>query len=162
MANIALYVESTANRLTLKAMLEAEGHRLVERDADCIIADTPARAVFCAREKPTLLLAHANEIADAVAAMRRGVFGYIFVPFQPGEVPVMVQRALHVGVRNESGEAEAWLTVEDAERRHILTTLRRCKQNQAEAARRLGIGRNTLWRKLKQYAADSGENPPIA
>ena len=42
------------------------------------------------------------------------------------------------------------LTLAEAEQRFILDTLRRCKYNQARAARMLGIGRNTLWRKLKQ------------
>jgi two-component system response regulator HydG len=33
---------------------------------------------------------------------------------------------------------------------HIQRVLRVCKHNQAKAARILGIGRNTLWRKLKR------------
>jgi len=37
------------------------------------------------------------------------------------------------------------------EREHILATLRECHGNQAKAADLLGIGRNTLWRKLKEY-----------
>ena len=42
--------------------------------------------------------------------------------------------------------------LDEVERAHIETVLRQCKHNQAEAARLLGIGRNTLWRKLKQYS----------
>jgi two-component system response regulator HydG len=38
----------------------------------------------------------------------------------------------------------------DAERAHILFVLEQCGGNQMEAARVLGIGRNTLWRKLKE------------
>ena len=40
-------------------------------------------------------------------------------------------------------------SLDSMERRHILQVLDECGQNQAEAAKRLGIGRNTLWRKLK-------------
>ena len=40
----------------------------------------------------------------------------------------------------------------DVERDHILQVLAACQGSQAEAARILGIGRNTLWRKLRHYA----------
>jgi len=40
----------------------------------------------------------------------------------------------------------------DDERDHILQVLGACQGSQAEAARILGIGRNTLWRKLRRYA----------
>jgi two-component system response regulator HydG len=39
----------------------------------------------------------------------------------------------------------------DVERRHILSVLAACGGNQAEAARVLGIARNTLWRKLEAH-----------
>lgn len=42
-------------------------------------------------------------------------------------------------------------SLEEAERRHIQAALQACGGNQAEAAKRLGIGRNTLWRKIKSY-----------
>ena len=39
----------------------------------------------------------------------------------------------------------------EIEREHILMVLRACQGQQAEAARVLGIARNTLWRKLEEY-----------
>ena len=39
---------------------------------------------------------------------------------------------------------------EEAERRHILATLRVAKGNRAQAARMLGISRKTLWKSLKR------------
>lgn len=39
----------------------------------------------------------------------------------------------------------------DMEKEHITTALSACGGNQAETAKKLGIGRNTLWRKLKEY-----------
>ncbi|MBI4951529.1 MAG: sigma 54-interacting transcriptional regulator [Myxococcales bacterium] len=42
-------------------------------------------------------------------------------------------------------------TLAEMERRHILATLERCAGNRAATARALGIGENTLWRKLKAY-----------
>ena len=41
----------------------------------------------------------------------------------------------------------------DAEREHVLSVLARCGGSQAAAARALGIGRTTLWRKLRGYGA---------
>ena len=42
-------------------------------------------------------------------------------------------------------------SLDDAEKRHILQALEDCGGNQVEAAERLGVARNTLWRKLKTY-----------
>ncbi len=43
----------------------------------------------------------------------------------------------------------------DLERTHILQTLERCGWNHSRAAEALGIGRTTLWRKLKEYGLDA-------
>ncbi len=43
-------------------------------------------------------------------------------------------------------------TLAELERRHILRVLDACDGSQSEAARILGVARNTLWRKLRQYA----------
>jgi len=42
------------------------------------------------------------------------------------------------------------------EREHILSVLAGCSGNRAKAEKRLGIGRGTLWRKLKEFSADEG------
>ena len=46
------------------------------------------------------------------------------------------------------------LTLAQVEREHVLAVLRACHGVQADAAQALGIGRNTLWRKLRAYAGD--------
>ncbi len=43
------------------------------------------------------------------------------------------------------------ITLKELQRRYILSVLERHGGNQAKAARVLGIGRNTLWRRLKEY-----------
>jgi DNA-binding NtrC family response regulator len=48
----------------------------------------------------------------------------------------------------------ALVTLEEAERRHVLRVLQACAGQQQDAARVLGIGRTTLWRKLKGYGLD--------
>jgi two-component system response regulator HydG len=47
------------------------------------------------------------------------------------------------------------LPLAEIERRHILRVLERMAGNRKETARVLGIGTNTLWRKLRTYAAPS-------
>jgi DNA-binding NtrC family response regulator len=42
----------------------------------------------------------------------------------------------------------------EVEREHVLAVLEACRGRQAEAARVLGIGRNTLWRKLEGWRRD--------
>lgn len=155
MALIGLHINDPANRMTLKAMLELEGHRVFEGDpeAPVQILDDLNRAVERVSPKTVVLvLCSAEDVGKAVGAMRQGVYGYINVPFQPGEAGMMVQRAM------EAHHAESPVPVadeplrrlEEVESEHILLVLRRCKNNQAKAARVLGIGRNTLWRKLKK------------
>jgi DNA-binding NtrC family response regulator len=46
------------------------------------------------------------------------------------------------------------ITLADAERDHILAALERFGRNHSAAAEALGIGRTTLWRKLKEYGID--------
>ncbi len=52
-------------------------------------------------------------------------------------------------------ESGALVTLEEAERRHVLRVLEACHGQQGDAARVLGIGRTTLWRKLKGYGLDA-------
>ncbi len=155
MARVRLSIADPAYGLTLKTLLEADGHTVSENEPGVIITDDFVQAISLAAGCPTLVLAGINQLRDAVEAMQRGVFGYIFVPLVPGEAALMVRRATGaVPTVTESHDA----VLEDVETEHILDTLRRCKGNRAEAARRLGIGRNTLWRKLKRIEAkDPGE-----
>jgi two-component system response regulator HydG len=50
-------------------------------------------------------------------------------------------------------------TLAEVEEAHVLTVLRACRGVQADAARVLGIGRNTLWRKLRSYGDRILGNP---
>jgi two-component system response regulator HydG len=44
-------------------------------------------------------------------------------------------------------------TLAEVEREHVLRVLEACGGSPLEAAKALGIGRNTLWRKLREYGA---------
>jgi DNA-binding NtrC family response regulator len=150
MARVRLAIADPVNGLTLKTLLEADGHIVGEISPDVIITDNYVHAVSYAERSSTLVLAGASQVRDAVDAMRRGVFGYIYVPLVPGEAALMVRRA--VATAPIAAEPQT-ARLEEVEMEHILEMLRRCKGNRAEAARQLGIGRNTLWRKLKRIQA---------
>jgi two-component system response regulator HydG len=54
--------------------------------------------------------------------------------------------------RSKTGAARASLrSLAEVEREHVLGVLEACGGSQLEAARVLGIGRTTLWRKLRRY-----------
>ncbi|NIA15517.1 MAG: hypothetical protein GWP08_15755 [Nitrospiraceae bacterium] len=153
MPRVLLDIGDPANRLTLKVMLEAEGHHVVSEEPDVVFADTPGKALAYARQAPTLILAPVSGVRAAVAAMHQGVYGYLLVPFQPGEAAIMVRRALAgpgTGNRLAVDTREEGRTLAQVETDHIQAVVRRCKGNQTKAAQILGIGRNTLWRKLRR------------
>jgi len=165
MARVQLQINDPANHLTLRAILQAGGHEIVDTGAEVVICDAVQEALESVRSCPTLLLTTAADIRQAVAAMREGVYGYVMLPFQPGEAEIMVRRAAE---STQPGVAEAivgegmspsrenWLDLEEVETRHILETLRLCRNSYTETAKRLGIGRNTLWRKLKRIRGEGG------
>lgn len=154
MARIELLVEDAPQRMTLRAMLEAAGHDIVERDADVLFTDSLERARTLVNSRPVIVLASASQIPEAVRAMRTGVWGYVFVPLQPGEAVKAAEQALGAMAKAEQGGGpETLRPLAEVEMDYIQEVLRRCKHNQARAARVLGIGRNTLWRKLKRARA---------
>jgi DNA-binding NtrC family response regulator len=150
MINVLIDVADAAARATLKAMLEADGFGVTAMSPDAVITDESGKAVSYARSAPTLMLAEANAVPQAVAAMRRGVYGYIFMPFQPGEASMMVNRAI-AGTGGAPAAQSKTISLAQEETRLIREAMRACKNNKTEAARLLGIGRNTLWRKLKKH-----------
>ena len=156
MARVALDILDLPNRLALKALLERAGHQVGNGDlpmAEVLVVD--ASRVVVPPALPTLALATLGEVPRAVKAMHQGLFGYILAPLQPGEAEIMVARAIGsqaMASQPTTGaiQPQTSQSLQDFEAEHILQTLRRCNNNQAQAARELGIGRNTLWRKLKR------------
>ena len=58
----------------------------------------------------------------------------------------------------EGLEANELTTLDEVERRFISRALHEANGDKLEAARLLGIGKTTLYRKLKQYGAKSAPN----
>ncbi|HUF90880.1 MAG TPA: sigma-54 dependent transcriptional regulator [Candidatus Limnocylindria bacterium] len=71
----------------------------------------------------------------------------------PEDLPPHVAAGLELG---PSPGLPEQVTLEDVERTHILRTLERFGGSHSGAAEALGIGRTTLWRKLKEYGIAGG------
>jgi DNA-binding NtrC family response regulator len=68
---------------------------------------------------------------------------------EPADLPPEMQAPASVTKPAPASARKASLAA--AEKEHVLAVLEACGGNQLEAAKRLGIARNTLWRKLKAY-----------
>jgi two-component system response regulator HydG len=68
---------------------------------------------------------------------------------QPADIPL--EPCAFAAEEFEPAEGTADLSLEAMERSHILRVMERCGWNRSRAARELGIGYNTLWRKIKRY-----------
>ncbi len=88
-----------------------------------------------------------RELANAVLHATTLSLG---APIRPEHLPEEVAKPRP---RREPSPAR---TLSEVERSHIERVLEACGGNRAEAARVLGIGRNTLWRKLRQHAIAAG------
>ncbi len=153
MAAISLHIEHIPLSMTIKAILEAEGHHIVSEGGEIRFIDASAADQMNLPDTPTVLLTAGTEIPHAVESMKRGAWGYILLPLQPGEAALTVSRILggeHGHGADENTAPEELRSLDAIETEYIQFVLRKCKNNQAKAARILGIGRNTLWRKLKK------------
>ena len=70
---------------------------------------------------------------------------------EPGDLPPHVTASLTLGPAPRLGPPQ---TLAETERILIMQTLERSSWNHSRAAESLGIGRTTLWRKLKEYGID--------
>ena len=70
--------------------------------------------------------------------------------------PALIEKTVHV-VREEAGRLP---TLAEREADYIRLVLERCGQNRTRAAKVLGIDRVSLWRKLKKYGMEEGEQTP--
>jgi two-component system response regulator HydG len=102
-----------------------------------------AERIFLAYRWPGNVRELGNAVKHGCALARGG-------PIRPEHLP---EELLAPPARSAGDE-----TLAAAERDHILRVLERCGGAQPAAAARLGIGRTTLWRKLREYGVVEG-NP---
>lgn len=86
-----------------------------------------------------------NCIESAVVLTRSSVIEIEDLPQQIGKAESAGSVSLEVGI-----------TLAEAEKRLIISTLAQCGGNKTRAAEVLGIGRKTLHRKLQEYHIDEG------
>jgi DNA-binding NtrC family response regulator len=100
-----------------------------------------------------------NDARTALQCMRQGAYDYLVKPVAEDELVSSVRRALeHLqsrGAEKRPGAAvpreQPAVSLAEVERRHILEVYRQLGCNKVRAARALGVGLNTLRRKLKSY-----------
>jgi len=90
-----------------------------------------------------------GSIATALEAVRRGALDYVAKPVDADELLAAFGRA--GGAPVPAPETAATPTLARAEWEHIQRVLSDCEGNVSEAARRLGLHRKSLQRKLHKY-----------
>lgn len=88
-----------------------------------------------------VVLSGHGTIPAAVEAMRAGAVDFLTKPVEGAEILAALRDALEPTVVE---------SLDDVERAHILSVLQACGGNITEAARRLGLYRRTLQRKLQK------------
>lgn len=91
-----------------------------------------------------------GSIATAVDAVRLGAIGYVSKPADADMVLAAFERGEHEPMTEVEEEGWKTPTLARAEWEHIQTVLSETGGNISEAARRLGLHRRTLQRKLKK------------
>lgn len=100
-----------------------------------------------------------NDARTAVQCMRQGAYDYLVKPVAEDDLAFSVSRALeHLQSRGAEKRPEAGVSrdpqavaLAEVERRHIVEVYRQLGGNKVRTARALGVGLNTLRRKLKSY-----------
>jgi two-component system response regulator HydG len=72
-----------------------------------------------------------------------------------GDLPSNLQFDASAGTLGRATSADELLPLEELERRAIFRALRETGGDKLAAARLLGIGKTTLYRKIKQYESQS-------
>lgn len=114
---------------------------------DSGLALIPALLAEVPRLRVLLLTGYAS-IATAVEAMKRGAHDYLAKPVDADAVVRALLDQGDVDVDKAGEVPESPLRLRRLEWEHIQRTLKECDGNVSEAARRLGLHRRTLQRKL--------------
>jgi len=95
-----------------------------------------------------------KDIRGVVQAVRAGAFDYLTKPLHSETLVQCAKEAVsQASARSSSAAAleDSSLTLDELEKRAIHAALHRAQGNVTKAMRQLGIGRTTLYRKLKRY-----------
>lgn len=107
------------------------------------------------RDTRILVLTGYGSIANALEAVRAGADSYLSKPADVDDILIALQRATGPATEADgighTGLAPDPPSLARVEWEHINRVLADCDQNLSEAARRLGIHRRSLQRKLQKY-----------
>lgn len=150
--------------VSLAATLREGRHLAKREDVDAIVLDVLFPDGYglrflpelrCIRPDAALLLctAHAS-IAAAVAAIRAGAHDFLVKPITPEHVAASIGHALAAlqggAPPTRSPILATSMSLDRVQWEHLHRILMECDWNISEAARRLGIHRQSLQRKLRQ------------
>lgn len=149
---------------TVHVAMTVDGARVFanEHPPDLVIAEVRISGESGVALIDTMRRAHPGSAIAIVSAylstaltaviVRKGVSAVLFKPVHPSEI---VRRLCHVNPANPTDPAACdWVTptLARAEWEHINRVLTDCNGNVSEAARRLGILRQSLQRRLRKHA----------
>ncbi len=106
-----------------------------------------------------------GDISLAVNTMKEGAEDFITKPWDNDELvekllgaigkrrkeQTEIEKACETELLKEQQEATRQMTLEELEKFHIMDMMQECENNMTEVAKRLGIGRQSLYYKLKKY-----------
>jgi DNA-binding NtrC family response regulator len=103
----------------------------------------------------TIVCARTAQVAAAVELVKAGAIDYLVKPFDRATL----EGALQMALAAEKERARV-VPFAEVERHAIERALAQAKGNKLLAARLLGIGKTTLYRKLSQYGGTADDPPP--
>lgn len=116
--------------------------RIGERDERALWIDDEAMAILCRYPWPGNVREMESALERAVAHSQDGMVRVVNLP--------KVVRSGRV-ITNDSPQAEPVLSVAEAEREAIIRAGQATQGHVSDMAKQLGIGRTTLWRKMKHF-----------
>ncbi len=127
-------------------------HFLVREDCEASGFNQAATDALCGYDWP-------GNIRELHNVVRRGVALAEGSEITLEDLPAELQQNQPSKARPAPRSGLSGLSLAEVERLHVLETLDDCGGSQTKAAQMLGISRNTLWRKLRRYAADDQSAP---
>lgn len=103
------------------------------------------------------IIEHAVTLCEGEHILRSDLPEYLTggAPGPAAHVPLLASSPAPTEAPEDTMTADSIITLAQLERDYIRRALEACQRNHTEAARRLGISRSTLWRKLKEHGMDA-------
>ncbi len=120
--------------------------------ASRLLSEEKTRARGFSRQAQARLLGYAwpGNVRELQNAVKHGAALAMGEEIEEQDLPDELLRSAAGSTNAVAEDSSALVTLAEVERAHVLRVLDACGGSQAAAARILGIGRNTLWRKLRK------------